>query len=184
MCPESVGVLWQLSSFLSSLPLMWDPAPSTRPGQHRKPGHNIRYGYCKSSSLTSMAQRIRRCDAGSTHTEITEPPQSGVSKSCAHLVAQLVRVSFVHGLRGKQEGVVCHLVGSVDIRAVGVAVCCHTDTVGCDWDPALTFSVLFRRCWVFWLEMSLDQRFLQSGLQGGRPNNFAVSNNAVLSAIL
>lgn len=76
--------------------------------------------------------------------EMTEPPQFGISKSCAHLVAQLVRVSFIHGLRGKQKGVVRHLVGSVDIRAVGLAVCCHTDIVVCDWDPALIFSVLFR----------------------------------------
>lgn len=46
-----------------------------------------------------------------------------------YLVAQLVGVSFVHGFGREQKGIVCHLVSSVDILAISVAVGCHTDVV-------------------------------------------------------
>ena len=37
-------------------------------------------------------------------------------------------MSFVHGLRCEQKGVVCHLVCAIDILAISVAVGRHADT--------------------------------------------------------
>ena len=47
--------------------------------------------------------------------------------SCACLIAQLVWMTLVHRLRGKQEGVVFHLMVAVDVGAVSVAVRSHAD---------------------------------------------------------
>ena len=46
-----------------------------------------------------------------------------LSRAC--LIAQLVWMALVHRLRGKQEGVVFHLVVAVDVGAVSVAVRSH-----------------------------------------------------------
>ena len=45
--------------------------------------------------------------------------------SCACLIAQLVGVALVHRLRGKQKGVVFHLMVAVNVGAVSVAVRSH-----------------------------------------------------------